>query len=563
MQITVKKYIRQKALGINGLIQDDIDPRIRDERLTFINDIDEVLKDKLREYNVLYGGDSDEILNFYTRANAIDYNTDPLMNRNKKSYFWAVSATEDDIKRTHSGQPRNIVDTEVNIVGIPKISGIEGVNKKLTKILEDNDFYDQLIQEARPFTLVEGWGAWKINWDSDFRDTPILLYYRADAVDFIYRSNQLMAIIYRDYFQDEDGKNYILFETRRLSKQRDSITGITSPCLVIEKELFRMNGDSNVLTPVDLKDLPQLRDVTPKYVISNFNRFLGYPCRYFKDNNGDLPGRSIFTGKTDLFDDLDQCLSQAANTVRRSTATEVWDTNYLEKDDDTGLPIMPHSFDRKYVQFRGAMTGDGTNASTPVQVTQPNLDIGQYSVEATNILLQIISGIMSPATLGIDIAKKDNAEAQREKEKVTIFTRNTIIHQEERCLKMICQDLLCAEELMRTGRLTNKEYDITVKYDEFADSSWEAKLETVLTAWQGGIMSDKMAIDTLYKDTLSKEDKDREIRFLENQRKQEMSPMGGLNPEDLGEFGKLGAENTYNDSHEKADVDEQNLGEGV
>lgn len=560
-QITAREYFRAKALGILGLIGSSIDPRERAESLTFVNNINTALEDRLKEYEVWYAGDSDGLLNYYTRANAIDYNTDPLYNRNKKSYFWSVSSTEEDIKRSHSGQPRNVVDTLVNIIGVPLFkAAADKITNRLNKILDDNSFNRMLTQKQRPLTLVQGWGGYKVNWDSDFRDTPIILYYRANAVDFVYRSNQLVAIIYKDYYQNEEGKNFILFETRRLDK--DPETG--NPCLIIEKELFEINGLSEILTPRKLSDLPQLKDVEPRIMISNFNRLLGSPCIYFEDSTEELPGRSIFTGKLDLFDDLDQCHSQAANVVRRSTPTEVWDVNFLEKDNRTGMPLMPHSFDRKYVGFKGAITGDGVNASVPVTVTQPNVEFNQYSLEEQNILIHIISGIMSPATLGIDIAKKDNAEAQREKEKVTIFTRNSIIEEEKKFLRNLANDLLCADELMRTGKVTCRDYDITVKYDEFADSSWEAKLETVMTAWQGGIMSDDMAIDTLYKDTLSPTQKDFEKAFLKKQREAEeknaMSGMG-LNPEDMGEFGELGAENPYNTVHEKVDVDELGLGD--
>lgn len=557
--VTVKEYIRNKALGLNGLIESGIDSRDRDERLTFVNNINEVVKNKLKEYNVWYSGDADELLNFYTRASSIDYNTDPLFNRNKKSYFWAVSATETDIKRTHSGQPRNIVDTLVNIIGLPRIgvgkpdSGVlEKIDSRLNEILDNNNFSRLLVQKARPLTLVEGWGAWKINWDSDLSDTPILLYYRAEAVDFIYRSNQLIAIIYKDYYQDVKGQNYILFETRRIEKRwvkidkdgpDDDSNKLRVPCLLIEKELFKVNGDSEYLTHVKLSSLPQLKDVKPTIIVENFNRFLGSPCIIYEDNNEDTYGRSIFTGKIDMFDDLDQCLSQSSNTVRRSTTHEYFNTLYLEKDAETGMPIMPKDFDRKYVMYRGSKDGEGGNGSNfPVQVTQPQVNFAQYSQEETNILLNIISGIMSPATLGIDIAKKDNAEAQREKEKVTIFTRNINMDEEGKILKMLANDLLCADELMHKGKISCKKYDIFVKYDEFADAAFEAKLETVLNAWQSGLMSDEMAVEYLYKGN-SKQIRDRELKFIQKQREQqeEMSLGGAAGQEDGEDGGDFGS----------------------
>ena len=546
MSITVQEYIRKKALGILGLIETPVDPRVREERLTFVNNINEDIENKLHEYNVWYTGDAEEILNYYSRAQVIDFNYDPIYTRNKKSYFWCVSATEQDVKRTHSGQPRNIVDTLVNIVGVPRIGvgvpngELKSIDERLQKILKDNHFNRMLTQQARPMTFVEGWGAWKINWDKNISDTPILLYYRANAVDFVYKSGRLIAIIYKDYFQDEKKNNYLLFEIRRQENGN----------LYIEKELFKMNPNTDIIQSVPLKSLPQLRDVNQKIVINNFRSFLGYPCIIYEDNNGDTYGRSIFTGKIDMFDDLDQCLSQSANTVRRSTTLEYFDTMYLEKDEVTGIPRMPHSFDRKYIQFKGSRNGDGTNSGTgPVMVTQPQLNFEQYSAEATNILLQIISGIMSPATLGIDIAKKDNAEAQREKEKVTIFTRNTVMEEEGETLRRIANDLLCADEFMRSNKITNKEYDVYVQYDEFADSSFESKLQAVLEGWGQGLISDDTAIEYLYGKTWNDDKKKKEIEWIQKNREQ-----AAQSPMEQGDFGDLGADNLHNESLEKPQI---------
>ena len=567
--LTHKEYIRLKTLGITGLIDSSIDPVVRANRYLFVNDINEVKKQRLEEYIIWYLGDSDRLKNFFTRANAISYNMDPLYNENKKSYFWAVSSTEHDIKRTHSGHPRNIVDTLVYIMTIPNITNdsdqSETVNKNLQKILKVNNFKQQITQQSRPLTLVEGWGAWKINWDKRLSDYPILLYYRADRVDFIYQSNQLRAIIYKDFFQDQDGKNYVLYETRRLGDYTDPVTKETTTSLFIEKELYEITP-ADQLIPCKLETLPQLKDIIPQIVIQNFKHFLGYPNIFYHDVSEEFYGRSIFTGKTDIFDDLDQCMSQGANAVRRSTVHEYFNTLYLETDPVTGLPIQPDAFDRKYIKYSGAQGADGTAAgTTPVQVVQPNINFTQYSEEERNLLMAAISGIMSPATLGIDIAKKDNADAQREKEKVTIFTRNNLLDEEETVFEHICSDLLVAYELMNLkegGQLSCTEYQINVQYPEFANDSWEKKLETVQTGWAGGIMSDEMALDMLYGDSISKERKDKELKFLKEQRAKSEQIPPEEDPNAQGGFGQMGAENEYNDKMEKARVDEakQDLG---
>lgn len=567
--LTHKEYIRLKTLGITGLIDSSIDPTVRANRYLFVNDINEVKKQRLEEYIMWYLGDSDRLKNFFTRANAISYNTDPLYNENKKSYFWAVSSTEHDIKRTHSGHPRNIVDTLVYVMTIPTITHNaqdknDVANDNLQKILKANKFKQQITQKARPMTLVEGWGAWKINWDKKLSDYPLLLYYRADRVDFIYQSNQLRAIIYKDFYQDEDGKNFVLYETRRLGDYTDNV-GVTTTSLYIEKELYQIT-QSDQLIPCKLETLPQLKDIVPQIVISNFKHFLGYPNIFYADASEEFYGRSIFTGKTDIFDDLDQCMSQGANAVRRSTVHEYFNTLYLETDPVTGLPIQPDAFDRKYIKYSGATGADGTAVgSQPVQVVQPNINFQQYSDEERNLLMNAISGLMSPATMGIDIAKKDNADAQREKEKVTIFTRNNLLDEEETVCEHIGSDLLVAYELMNLKegeQLKCREYDINVQYPEFANDSWEKKLETVQTGWSGGLMSDEMAIDLLYGDSISKETKDRELKFLTEQR-QKLEQVPPTDPSMQGGFGELGAENTYNNQMEKARIDEAKKDLGI
>lgn len=554
--LTHKEYIRLKTLGITGLIDSSIDPIIRANRYLFVNDIDAVKKQRLEEYIMWYLGDSDRLKNFFTRANAISYNTDPLYNENKKSYFWAVSSTEHDIKRTHSGHPRNIVDTLVYIMSIPSIS-VSGATSEpednLKKILKANKFKQLLTQKSRPMTLVEGWGAWKINWDKSLSEYPILLYYRADRVDFIYQSNQLRAIIYKDFYQDEDGKNYVLYETRRLGDYKDEKTNETTTSLFIEKELYEIT-QSDQLIPCKLSSLPQLKDIVPQLVISNFKHFLGYPNIFYADVSEEFYGRSIFTGKTDIFDDLDQCFSQGANAVRRSTIHEYFNALYLETDPSTGLPIQPDAFDRKYIKYAGATGADGSMpGTTPVQVVQPQLNFVQYNEEERNLLLNAISGIMSPATLGIDIAKKDNAESQREKEKVTIFTRNNLLDEEEDIIAHISNDLLVAYELMNTQNVTCRDYDISVQYAEFANDSFEKRLETVLTGWQSEFMSDEMALEMLYGDNMSKEKRQRELDFIQD-RRSAAQQIPGNDPSMQGMFGDLGAENPYNTAHEKAEI---------
>lgn len=514
--MTVKEMKKKIITGILRMVRSD--GEFPDDRLTFINDAERLLKTRLREYNNWYNGDDDEILNFYTNENTFEYTYEPYFYRNKRTYFWTVSATEGDIKRTHSGIPRSIVDTIVNIVNFPIIKAgrlpIEGnpTNTRLQRILKVKKIKKKFKNRQLPLTLVEGWGCWKIVWDTAFSNLPDAVYYRAENVDFVYKNDSIIGVIFKDYYVGPKDKRYLVVEDRHLSLIEGEIG------LIIKTDVYEIQKDGEHLTRItDFEEiLPQLAGIKNYIEIRNCEILFAVPTILFEETDSTgAYGRSIFKGKISLFDDLDQACSQSSNAVRKSTPIEYFDTMYLEKDRRTGLPIQPRAYDRKYTMVQGVTNADGSpTSSSPVQVTQPNLNFAEYSNEAVQILLRILHGVISPATLGIDLAKKDNAEAQREKEKVTIFTRNAIIDAETDILMDLCNQLLCAEEFMRTGKITCFDYDVSVKFSEFADDSFENKLKVLADAYSGSNLSDEMYVEKLYGNTLSETEKKKELEWL-------------------------------------------------
>lgn len=521
--MTILERMRARIRGVAGSVLKTKRPD--DDRTTFINDNEKLGRMKLKEYDVWYDGDGDELLNFYTRENYIGFNYEPFYMRNKKNYFWAISSTEAQIKRTHSGQPRNIVDTLVNIMPFPLISAGEDTNK-LQAVVKESGLEQVYKDEQLPLTLVEGWGCWKINWDKDVSDYPSVEYVSAENVDFIYKNGKIIGIVFKNYYTS-DKKRYLLLETRSIEWKPNSSAAEGSEgerVLVITNELYELpmnmaaTDDDTPLKKVDLNTVPELESVEERIEIGPFDKLFAVPCVLLGNTSRQWGyGRSIFTGKIDLFDDLDQALSQSSNAVRLSTPIEYIDEEYLERDKN-GLPKKPKAYDRKYVMMKGQKNGDGLATGQPVQITQPSIEFSRYSDHAVQILLQILNGILSPATLGIDIAKKDNAAAQREKEKVTIFTRNALINGEERILRSLMEQMLMAKEFMDTGAVSVHSYDISVKFNEFADDSFENKLEALGKAYDMEEISTDMYLNKLYGDTLSEEERAAEKEFLESAR---------------------------------------------
>lgn len=498
----IVEKVRQRILRFLRI--DHLQDNPNSERYTYVTDMDVVKKQHLDECRIWYVGSSDELLNYYTNQSAYGFSKEPVYNRNRANYFWGISPTENNIKRVHSGVPHAIINTLVNVIGTPQIS-ISGYD--IEKLIDGTNFRQIYNQQQMPLTMAEGWGAFKIVVDVEKRmsEYPILQFYEATDVEFVVRSGMTIGIIYKDYYKYK-GKDYLLLETRRINDKGNSS---------IEYELFRLDN-SNDVKEVELSTIPELselRDVE----IPNFKHILGVPCRFFYDPLNKDYGRSIFDGKIDLFDDLDQSLSQRSMTSRVSTPVEYYAPDILERGRD-GKTIMPKVYNRQFVQKPGGLPDADGNVDTSIQTTQPSLNFDQYSNEQKAILDFILTGVLSPATMGIDVAKKDNAEAQREKEKVTIMTRNNIIAQETKILKETFSLLMAMKDYMDGKGIPTELYDVSVKFNEFASPSFESLSSVLTPMWTQGAISDEMFVDKLYGNSLSQEEKQKEIDALKANR---------------------------------------------
>ena len=493
-----------------------------DNRLWFINDDEQIRKQKLQEYLIWYSGDSDELLNYYTKGNFREFNTEPIFNRNKKDYFWSVASTEEKIKRSHSGVPRAIIETITNAIGTPFFSTQDKVvEDRINAIIKETGLYDVINQEQMPLTLVTGAGAYKINVDTNLSQKPIVTFYDARNVRFDIISRRIVGVKFIDYYQ-KDNKAYALTDHRYLDE------GVS----YIEYKLYRLkpgqhndeweNGAEEVALGT-LQETAELQDM--EFV--GLGYMLAVPSVFFKDNIYEGNGRSIFTGKVDLFDDLDQALSQSANTVRKSTPVEYYPVDMLERT-PLGEPKLPQRYDRSYIATPAGRNGDGEQTGK-LTVTQPALNFSQYTGEVMSVLSLILTGVLSPATMGIDIAKRDNADAQREKEKITIMTRNNIIAQQKEILnKVMCICLKLEDYIKNPGITGFRNYDVSVDFDEFASPTFENQLGVLSGALASGSLSIDKYVDLLWTDTLDEEEKQKEIDYIKQFMGQGANPLEAL-----------------------------------
>ena len=120
----------------------------------------------------------------------------------------------------------------------------------------------------------------------------------------------------------------------------------------------------------------------------------------------------------------------------------------------------------------------------------------------------------------MDVAKKDNAEAQREKEKITIFTRDHICSTEAEIIQELCEQLLIADELIRNNNnITKTDYDIYVMFPEFGEDTYEGRIKVLGEQLDKDNVSVKMYLKKLYGNKLKGSEYENERKYLEERHK--------------------------------------------
>ena len=502
------KNFTYKVLGLKKLPTTP-----NNDRLTFINDDQKLQISKWREFKVWYYGDASEKLNFYTGKITFGYMDNPIYNRNDVNMFWSKSSIECNIKRMSTNIARAIVDTISCIVGKPTV---ESDYPALSEVFEVNDFGYKLVNQLRPMVLVEGDGCLKLNVNPELANVPLFEFYEAEDWEPIMKSGLMLGMVFKTYYNDEKGKNYVLFETRILVPAGMQLT----------YELYEL-GKDNDLYSVPLDSLPELESLSQEPILIPVRRLFARPLMYYYNPLRPERGKSMYDGSIELFDMLDEVWSQASQTNRVSTPVEYYNVDVLQRT-KKGQPILPKLYNRQFVEGPGQTNADGLNENKGIETTQPDLNFDKYGTLASDIVNQILIGKLSPSSLGINVARDDNAMAQREKEKQTLFTRDNIIERETKFIKDLCEDAAVLDNYMKTGDIVDMHLNISVKYDEFANPSFETELETLGPAWSRGEISTDQYVKLLWAGKLSEDEMEAEKAWLEENKQSDNIDLEGL-----------------------------------
>ena len=425
-------------------------------------------------------GDANELEQLYKQF----YNQDAM--------FWG-SVPYIKIRKIHTGIPSLMVETLASIV-VRDLNGIE-VEERQTDwdaIEKENDI-TSLVEKAVTKALYLGDGAFKISFDKEVSNYPIIEFYGADEVDLEYARGKFKKAVFKTVYQ-HDKKNYMLYESYGFG--------------YIKYRLVKLPEEKEVA----LDAIPQTRQLV-EYgfggyaqdengkVISRGSFCMAIPFKIYNSQKWKNRGRSIFDTKEGNFDALDEAFSQWMDALRSSRPTKYIPKALLPRDAETGYMLNPNDFDNRFIANESDMSENGRNE---IKLVQPTIPSSNYLESYMTALDASLQGIISPSTLGIDTKKLDNAEAQREKEKTTLYTRNKIIEALQNCLPVLVNSVIKAKDTYNKAMVSDKDIKVTVEFGEYANPSFEAAVETISKAKTGGIMSIEAVVDELYGD--SKED---------------------------------------------------------
>lgn len=397
-----------------------------------------------------------------------------------RTRFWAaVPSTGNDINKLHTGIPgimRKII-THIVISDMGDIR-VGGKWQQEWKNIEKDNRFKELLEEAVKEILTVGDGAFKISFDPELTKLPIIEFVPGDRLEYVIERGRIREIIFSTRYSKKEGM-YVLEETYGRG--------------YIRSRLLKDGKD------VELSAIDETQNIQPEIMFQG-DFVMAVRFIAFKSDRYQGRGAGIFDSKADALDALDEAWSQWMDALRRGRSKEYIPESMIPRNPYTGQIMPPNPFDHAYIKVDKPMT-EGENSE--ITIRQPAIPHESYMSTFCNALDLVLQGILSPSTLGIDVKKLDNAEAQREKEKVTLYTRNKIVQAMQETVPDVIDVALKAYSTWIKRSIEDVEAEIP--FGEYANPSFESQVETVGKGKTQGIMSLEACVEELY--GASKDDK--------------------------------------------------------
>lgn len=433
-------------------------------------------------YGLWYRGDASLLDQAYKQ-----FADDPVLG----TMFWAAAPETEKIRKIHSSLPGLMVDVLAGIVKAdldgPRFR--DAASQSLWEAIAEEVDLPALTEQAVAGALALGDGAFKISADAELSEIPIVEFWSGDRVEYHTRHGRVTQVDFWSSYW-EGSKEYRLREAYGVG--------------FIDYTLF--DGDKEV--PLDR--VPELSGLRPmrwdKKII------LAEPFRVYKGLDPGR-GRSIFQGKTGDFDALDEVISQWWDAVRSGRPMQYIPESMIPRDPKTGALREACPFGMRWVSTEANNKEGAVDKIETYQAEIPSDSYLQSYAAALDLCLQ---GIVSPATLGIDVGKMASADAQREKKDVTGATRNAITAALEKTLPKLVTSVMAAYCLAHGQAIPTGDPDIT--FGEYGAPSFDSRVETLSKAAASSLMSVDAYVRELWGSSKDEKWLDEEVERIKRER---------------------------------------------
>jgi len=479
----IDKRIANYSKGVGAMLQ--YNPLLVSMEST---ETDRHMTRRMLENSVWYSGIEQDIAYFYNKEAKKFYRKgQPSESMN---YFWADA--ENDIRKIHSGFPQLICEKMVDlIVGNGFEVKVEGgdetiLQEKIDEILKDNKFKSLLLNKSIETESWAGGVAWKLSWNPDLTEYPIIEAWQPENYTNIVISGRIVADIFYAYY-DKGNLKYRLSEIYGVDKKGAYID------YKLEQLTTGITNDVNApaqWVDVPFKTLEQTKDLKRITFEGYFKRLSLYKANKLPNSEfrNSLVGESDFAGSYGAFDAIDEILSTWIQEFRDGKLHRYFPEELMIKNSN-GDYNYPSNFKKDHILYSDSPSENIDKQK--IQYAQGDVRADKHieSFKAWEMLLLNNAGL-SPLTVGATGLEgiDASAQSQQEREKVSIRTRNKKIELWKEFLEDYLQTVLEFHLMTKSMKKndvetydvgTIPEFEIIVSFNDYIIKSRADRTEEV------------------------------------------------------------------------------------
>jgi len=393
--------------------------------------IPDPIMSKYREHRAWYDGDTLELQAIYGGAASrpkIAWAPDDvgqpayrrMANRISRWFWGQPNPPHEERVRSHVPMPSTIASTSAAQLFSEELSldfGDDTANpdtSRLDEILDGNNWQSFLL-EAAEIQSVLGGVYWRIVWDTEVADYPLVTAMHADQAWPEFRFGRLMAVTFWQVVAVDGGTVWRHLERHERGQIQHGLYEGTAQHLGQPRPLTEQSDTAFLADLVNADAaIPTIPDLMTAGYVPNLR-----PNR--KRGSIDL-GRSDFDGVEHLFDELDETWSSMMRELRLGKARLLIPQNMLETHGaGEGASF---DLDRELIVQLADIAGSAADEKLQTELIQPALRIADHLQMVDALKLEIVAGAgYSAQTFGLTTDTVITATEVAARERQTLVTR--------------------------------------------------------------------------------------------------------------------------------------------